>query len=118
MRPTSYDDKYVQAIAELERTAILEGNYAPPLHKALKRLGLSVRPPHYERFGFNWLITGIPFALLWGIFMWMISWNAQDVPVSIALFAAFMAGFLFGLALAYYYRWSAQKHQLSRWQDL
>ena len=56
----NFDEHYNLAIAELKRTTIVEGNYAPPLHRFLRGRGVKLKPPHYNTIGMNILITGIP----------------------------------------------------------
>jgi uncharacterized integral membrane protein len=50
--------------------------------------------------------------------MWAVTWRNSGMPVGIALLASLLAGVLFGLAMAGYYRWAASEAGLSRWQDL
>lgn len=114
----NYDDAYAKAMDELEASPILEGNYAPPMHQLLRRLGYHPLPPHYANFGLNWLMTGVPFGIIWGALMWLISWDVQELSPIVALWASALAGALFGFALAVYYRWSAKRHGLSAWDDL
>lgn len=115
----TFDDHYKLAMTELEGTSILHGNYEPPLHKLLRRLGLHVRPPHYAGMPTNMLTTGIPFGVLWGALMWLFVWEDQSgMTVTIALWAGFFAGMLFGVGMAIYYRWAARKHGLTPWPQL
>ncbi|WP_319531368.1 DUF6404 family protein [uncultured Cohaesibacter sp.] len=114
----SYEEKYVRALEELAQTPILEGNYCPPFHRVLRRLGFQLPPPHYDHFFRNFILTSIPFGILWGILMWMIAWSTAEVPLDIALTGAVAAGLLFGFLLALYYHVTATRHRLSRWRDL
>ena len=113
-----FDSKYAQAMVELNNSSIVEGNYAPPFHKLLRRWGVAVRPPHYAGFGTNWLMTGLFFGLLWGGFMWLVVWQLQELSGEVAAWASIAAGGLFGFVMAIYYKFSADKHKLSRWEDL
>ncbi len=115
----TFDDHYKLAMTELEASQILPGNYAPPLHKLLRRLGMRLRPPHYASMPINMLTTGIPFGMLWAGLMWLFVWEDQvGMTVSIALWAGFFAGLLFGVGMAIYYRAAARKHELSSWTAL
>ncbi|WP_114010368.1 DUF6404 family protein [Cohaesibacter intestini] len=115
----TFDDHYQLAMTELQGTEILRDNYAPPLHKLLLRLGFSMRPPHYASMPVNMLTTGIPFGILWSGLMWLFVWEDQiGMTVSIALWAGFFAGMLFGIGMAIYYRAAARKHGLSSWPQL
>ena len=113
-----FDERYKRAMAQLGATSIVEGNYAPPMHNALRKFGYQVRPPHYSGFGMNMVMTGVPFAILWGLLMWLIVWQTASLPYSTAFVAAGAAGLLFGFGMAIYYRASADKHKLDRWEDL
>ena len=114
----SFSEKYINAMEELGRSPILEGNYSPPLHKGLRRMGVELKPPHYAGFLANSIIAGIPFGILWGVLMWLVVWQSAQLPAAIAIWAGGMAGLLFGVMMAIYYRWSANRHHLSRWDDL
>lgn len=115
----TFDEHYEIALQELAGSDILKGNYVPPLHKLLRRMGLKVKPPHYASMPANMLTTGIPFGILWAGLMWLFVWEDQvGMSLSIALWAGFFAGMLFGVAMAIYYRASARKHNLSSWVQL
>nr|WP_321457449.1 DUF6404 family protein [uncultured Cohaesibacter sp.] len=114
----NFDERYKLAIAELKRTTIVEGNYAPPLHRFLRGQGVKVRPPHYCSIGFNILSTGIPFAILWGAIMWFVLWQSQRLNAPMAIGAALIAGAIFGLFMSLYYRWSFNQNELTKWEKL
>ena len=50
--------------------------------------------------------------------MWAVAWQQSGMPMGFALLASLLAGILFGLAMAAYYRWAASEAGLSRWLDL
>jgi uncharacterized integral membrane protein len=64
------------------------------------------------------LLMGPSFGAIWGGVMWALTWRAQELPLGVAIVASLLAGVLFGLAMAAYYRWSGARAGLSRWQDL
>lgn len=113
-----YERRLSHAMAELEGSGIARMNYAPPLFRLARALGLKPRPPHYIGVLRGALILGPSFGALWGLVMWSLSWKAQGLPVGVAIAASLLAGMLFGAAMAAYYRWSGRKAGLSRWQDL
>ncbi|WP_316859601.1 DUF6404 family protein [uncultured Cohaesibacter sp.] len=113
-----FDTQYDLAMASLKQTPILEGNYAPPLHRLLRSQGFKIRPPHFSSAFSNILMTGIPFAIVWGFLMWLLVWEDASLPSSIAIYAGGSAGLLFGVMLSIYYRWAARRHELPRWEDL
>ena len=106
------------ALAVLEKTGIWPSNFAPPALHMLWALGLNIRPPHFASFGANALVTGTGFGALWGVAMWFMTWSRIGMPVSTAIGAAALAGLLFGLCMASYYRYGQRRHQLPRWEDL
>ena len=113
-----YDRRLARAMEELEASAISRGNFAPPLFRLARALGLKPRPPHYISFARAALLTGPAFGLLWGAAMWALFWARSGMPMAIALLSSALAGVLFGLAMAGYYRWAGQEAGLSRWDDL
>lgn len=114
----SYEDRLARSLAELEASSISALNYAPPMFRLARRLGLKPRPPHYMSFLRAALLLGPAFGVLWGSVMWVLSWRSDDLPVIVALLASLLAGALFGLAMAGYYRWAGGQAGLSKWEDL
>lgn len=113
-----YEMRLHRALDELEGSAIQPMNYAPPVFRIARALGLQPRPPHYMSFKRAALLLGPAFGLIWGLVMWLLSWRAAEMPVIVALLASVLAGVLFGLAMAGYYRWAGGQAGLSRWEDL
>lgn len=103
---------------ELKEAGIWKSNSMPPALLICWKLGIKAKPPHYNSFVQNAISTGLWFAAIWGIFMWIIQWRALGLSVSGAIAAALAAGFCFGIAMAAYYRSSARKRQLSNWNNL
>ena len=116
--PNDYTRRLEAALAEIDAAGIKRANAPPPVFRLARRLGLSPRPPHYMSFARAALLTGPAFGLIWGLLMWVLTWRDQDLPMLIALLSSILAGALFGLMLAGYYRWSASEAGLSRWEDL
>ena len=114
----TFEERYGLAISELKSTPIVEGNYAPPMHRLLRRLGVRVRPPHYCPIWFNIFATGIPFAILWGVLMWLILWQSQNIETGMAFAAGLIAGAIFGVFMSLYYRWSFNRNELTQWDKL
>ncbi|MBY4893737.1 hypothetical protein A8B78_03320 [Jannaschia sp. EhC01] len=114
----SYEDRLARALAELDASSISALNYAPPLFRIARRLGLRPRPPHYMSFRRAVLLLGPAFGVLWGAMMWLLQWQNAEVPTVVVLLASLLAGALFGLAMAGYYRWAGSQAGLSKWEDL
>lgn len=113
-----YTRRLNAALAELETSTIKRANYAPPLFRVARAIGLRPRPPHYMSFARAALLAGPAFGILWGLLMWVLAWSNSGMPIGFALLASLLAGGLFGLAMAAYYRWAAGEAGLSRWDDL
>ena len=113
-----YDTRLTRALAELEASGIKRSNYAPPLFHLARRLGARPRLPHYMGFWQAVALTGPFFAVTWGLFMWIVFWLPRGLTGWAALLAALVAGLLFGIGMALYYRYSAKRAGLSRWEAL
>jgi hypothetical protein len=48
--------------------------------------------------------------------MWLLQWWFWPVPTGLVIVVAAVAGLLFGLAMAGYYRWKAGKMGLASWE--
>ena len=90
---------------------------APPLWRLLWRLGIQIPPPLFTRFLPLALFMGILFGAFWGLFMWLFLWSRQSIAIGIILGASAVAGLLFGLCMADYFRHLARKHHLPLWAD-
>jgi len=98
---------------QLAELGIADSTAAPPLWKLLWRMGFAVPPPPFMGFGQITLLMGGFFGVFWGLLMWLITWSRQGVPTWIAVTASVLAGALFGVCMAIYFRRLARKHGLS-----
>ena len=114
----NYSPKLNSALATLAATGIWRRNYAPPLHRLLWRVGLLLPPPHFASFGLNFPLFAAGFGVLWGVVMWFLVWSRQGMSGGAAAGSAGVAGALFGLIMAAYYRHGARKHNLPPWSQL
>lgn len=109
----------IAIVEELHAQGIGRYTSAPPIYRLAWRLGFCIAPPHYRSFRRLALEMGVPFGLLWALFMWVLFWrNDQNFPtetiaaaVSVGV-AALLAGIGFGLSMAGYYRWQAKSLRL------
>jgi hypothetical protein len=101
------------AITELLRAQRV-GPYtsAPPIYRLAWRLGLHVRPPLYQSFTPLALGMGALFGPLWGLLMWLSEWRGQARAIPLALVSTLLAGIIFGVTMAGYYRWKARHVRL------
>ena len=114
----TYEEKYQAALAELAAAGFRPKQTHPPLLRLLHRLGMKTRPPLYNSFWQNTVLLGGYFGLLWGILMYALIWRSNGVGLLGAIIASLLAGLLFGMAMAGFYRYSAKKRGLTPWQDL
>ena len=114
----SFQGKLEAAQKELKDSTIWKANSNPPLFVLLRKIGVKIRPVHYNTFFVNFILMTSMFGCLWGIFMWFSTWKHQDMPVLIGFALSLFAGILFGLSMAFYYKRSAKKNNLSNWEQL
>lgn len=114
----TFDDRLAAAHQELASKGVWHANYNPPLFRLLRRAGLSVKPPHYQSWLTNFIDFGVSSGLIWGLFMWLVSWHGTDIaPASILRQIAIFAGFM-GLAMASYLWLRRKQLTLTPWEDL
>jgi hypothetical protein len=80
-------------------------------------MGIETPPPHFASFGMSALVMGLFFGVFWGLIMWFLGWRANDVPIASAVTMSVVAGVLFGVITAAYFRWRASKLALPPWKD-
>jgi len=106
------------AINELKESNIRPLNYTSPIHILFWKLGFKIRPAHYNSYLRNATFIGLWFSVVWGLLMWFFEWRSMSISIPVAVGFSVFAGALFGIILATYYKWSARKHNLSKWDDL
>lgn len=114
----TFEEKLGLAKEELKNTGLWKSNYDPPLLRLYHKLGLKAKPPHYANFVTNLIVSGLYFGIFWGLAMWFFFWRSTERTLAIAIIASVVAGALFGLLMACYYKYSASKHKLSNWDNL
>jgi uncharacterized membrane protein YagU involved in acid resistance len=114
----SFQDKLEAAQKELTEANIWKSNHNPPISVLLRKIGFNIRPFHYCSFKSNFLTASLWFGVVWGFLMWFTSWKNDNMPFQVALFTSLLAGLLFGLFMALYYKRSAKKNNLSDWHTL
>jgi len=113
-----YPSKLDSALAMVAATGIWRSSYAPPLYRLFWRVGLFLPPPHFASFGFNFIFMTAWFGVVWGAIMWFSVWSQYSGSGVVAAVVAVVAGVLFGLAMAAYYRYGARKYKLPLWSQL
>jgi Family of unknown function (DUF6404) len=89
-------------------------NAIPPLWRLLWRIGAEVPPPYFLSFSSAFLFSGVPFGILWAVFMWITVWHGRPLPVVVV--SAVIAALLFGLIMGGFWRSKSRKLRLPSWQ--
>lgn len=112
----THGEKVAYLLKDLGQKRIGQYTIAPPIYRLLWRLGVEVKPPHFASFWSLVAPLGMAFGVFWGVIMWFFIWR-QSTPVSVAVGTAVLAGLLFGIIMALYYRGRARKLGLPKWAD-
>jgi hypothetical protein len=116
-------DKIALAVADLRARGVWRSTAAPPLYRLLWRLGVAAPPPLFQSFlsltGVLGAFFGLSLALAYGTALFV---AAPDLagPGERSLAAVttgVLAGLLFGLPMAVYYRWYARRLGLPAWDE-
>jgi Family of unknown function (DUF6404) len=91
-------------------------NAIPPLCRLLWRMGYKTPPPCFLSFPVAAISAGLAFAFIYGAFMWLFVWPA-NVALSRVLTMCAVAGILYGLAMATFWRIRAKQLDLPAWND-
>ncbi|EHG4045364.1 hypothetical protein P4Q63_004466 [Salmonella enterica] len=114
----SFEDKKERAIAIMESKKMWSSNYAPPLLRALWKIGVKIPPLPFAPFWQITLLMGIWFGPLWGLLMWFFSWRSMGVPSTHAIAISIVAGVSFGVLMAVYHWWRKKVNKLPDWNSL
>lgn len=106
----NHSEKVEYLLQDLEGRGLNPFTIAPPIYRAMWKLGLKVPPPLFQSFAVILVSTGAFFAVFWGILGFMFR---RQITLGPALFA----GFLFGLWTAFHSRRKAKGLELPRWED-
>ncbi len=122
----SFEKKLKKAHRELTVKGVSHLKYNPPITRILRKVGVKVRPPHYYSFLFTAILVSIYFILSVGILVLGLLpllqiWSQHSIALSAAFTKLLELGaisFVFGLLTAAYYKYSAKKYRLSKWETL
>jgi hypothetical protein len=93
-----------------------EATAFPPAWQMLWFMGIRIPPPPFIGFASLALITGGIFGPLFAFIAWLLgNRGVREMPAGEALWLALVAGTMFGLSMAAYYRHFARKHRLGSW---
>ena len=106
------------ALKLLAATGMDRSHYEPPLFRILWDLGINIPPPHFASFRASAIVTGVPFAILWGSCVWLLFLRAENASLLTVLILAVLPATVFGSAVASHYAWAARKYRLPTWEGL
>ena len=113
----THRDKLTAMYRHIAILGVSKGTAAPPIFRLLWRLGIEVPPPLFISFIPAALGMGVFFGFFWGLVMWAILWSRQGMSFGLMASPSLVAGVLFGLSMAAYYRYLARKYELPSWAD-
>jgi hypothetical protein len=113
----THQEKVDQLIADLGQKGMNPYAVAPPLFRLLWALGLRVRPPLFMGFLSLTLLAGVFFGASCGLLMWLMPLRPRKLPVEVGAATSLIAGLLFGLSMATYYRWKFKRLRLPPWEN-
>lgn len=90
----------------------------PFLFWLLGKFGFFMRPPFFKSFWQNMFIWGMPFALVWGVlvYIWE-NWQGRVIHFSVIVLFSVMSGSVYGLVMAIRYSNQAKKLSLPNWDN-
>jgi hypothetical protein len=115
METMSHREKVERHVADMRSRGLWRSTAAPPLYRVLWAIGVPVRPPLMQTFWTLAAFMGIYFGVAWGVFMRLLFW--QQMPWQYWASVSGLAGLLFGLSMATYYRVRARSLGLPSWED-
>jgi hypothetical protein len=114
-RHTPFKAKLDIALRLMESRGMWRSNYAPDIYRFLWFFGARIRPPHFARpiacAAFHTLEA---YAISWMLLI-LARWLDYSLPVAILTIGAPVAGPIFGVLIAVYYRCNARRHGLPHW---
>ena len=91
-----------------------KSNAIPPMWWLVWQLGFELPPPYFLPFPIAAIAAGLPFAVIWGVFMRWTVW-ADEMSLGAVAMGAAIAGSVFGLVMAAIWRQKANGLGLPSW---
>lgn len=88
---------------------------SPPLWRLLWAGGIALPPPPFLGFATLMLLSGTIYGLGMTLAFWMLGFDGPEKTFADAAGWGLIAGLVFGLAMAAYYRHLARQHRLGTW---
>jgi hypothetical protein len=124
VRQKSFSPKLDAALEMLATTGIWRSNYAPPMHRLLWRVGISIPPPHFMSFGYILLYGGLCVGVLLGASPWVVGcsrvfpFRSNPDATPLLLWMIVIACSFFGLGMAAYYQYGKRQYKLPSWSEV
>lgn len=113
----THSEKIARLYQHLPALGISPSTAAPPLFRILWRMGIEIPPPLFLGFSSLALLMGGFFAIGFGLLLWLLT-PLDPTPSPDAIPAtALLAGLMFGLAMAAYYRYITRRASLAPWPE-
>jgi hypothetical protein len=113
----THREKVRHLIADLGERDINPSTVAPPLYRLFWLLGSKVPPPHFQRSSSLAILSGITFAVLYGIGMYIFMNVLTEMPFWLVGVAALLAGVIMGGITATAYRRQSATLRLPPWEE-
>jgi Family of unknown function (DUF6404) len=114
----THSEKLTRLYEHLPSLGLPPYTAAPPLYRLLWRLGVQVAPPIFGTFLTNVILMGGFFAFGYGLCLWLFLWSFDvNLSPAIAMFSSIFAGLLFGIIMAWYFRYKARQLKLPLWSQ-
>lgn len=90
---------------------------APPMFQALWRVGMLLPPPLFMSFARLAVVAGFAFAVLFAALAWLLRGGTFREGFTLEAASAALAGVLFCVIMAGYFRYRAQRLGLPSWSE-
>ena len=117
-RHDDFDQRLRLAMEELAASNIPAAQHYPPLQRALRRLGVRMRPPLYQPLSVNIALFGVPFGVFMGLAVWLMPGLMGNPPGAVIVLMSALGGVLFGWLMGRSSRRDARAAGLTDWDDL
>src|SRR5262245_3833263 len=108
----THKEKIDHFIGDMRRRGVGVWTAVPPAYRLALLLGISIRPPFFQSFATITVMVGSGWAIGFALIMHLLRWVPQGLPLFVEFVAYAMAGLLFGVTMAGYYKWRAKRFNL------
>jgi hypothetical protein len=113
----THEDKVKAFLAEMTERGESLSNAAPSAFRQLWRLGVNIAPPYFLGWTTAALLSGVSFAMLWGVTMAGLLYITRGAVPSRMFGISVLGGVLFGVLMASIWGRCRRRLNLSQWED-